>query len=89
MIQELQILVLEILLSCLCGYRRNGICAGRNIGKKTMSGWKVICWSLVISLPLVIPLTLLNFDVTHLIQVANDSFISILLFAFLCFGNNW
>ena len=64
------------------GYAQGGILG------KTMSGWKVICWSLVISLPLVIPLTLLNFDVTHLIQVANDSFISILLFAFLCLGNN-
>jgi len=64
------------------GYAQGGILG------KTMSGWKVICWSLVISLPLVIPLTLLNFDVTHLIQVANDSFVSILLFAFLCLGNN-
>ena len=64
------------------GYAQGGILG------KTMSGWKVICWSLVISLPLVIPLTLLNFDVTHLIQVANDSFISILLFAVLCLVNN-
>mgnify|MGYP001074535353 FL=1 len=64
------------------GYAQGGILG------KTMSGWKVICWALVISLPLVIPLTLLNFDVTHLIQVANDSFVSILLFAFLCLFNN-
>ena len=64
------------------GYAQGGILG------KTMSGWKVICWSLVISLPLVIPLTVLNFDVTHLIQVANDSFVSILLFAFLCLFNN-
>ena len=39
------------------GYAQGGILG------KTMSGWKVICWSLVISLPLVIPLTLLNFDI--------------------------
>ena len=64
------------------GYAQGGILG------KTMSGWKVICWALVISLPLVIPLTILNFDVTHLIQVANDSFVSILLFAFLCLFNN-
>ena len=64
------------------GYAQGGILG------KTMSGWKVICWALVISLPLVIPLTILNFDVAHLIQVANDSFVSILLFAFLCLFNN-
>ena len=64
------------------GYAQGGILG------KTMSGWKVICWALVISLPLVIPLTILNFDVTHLIQVANESFVSILLFAFLCLFNN-
>ena len=64
------------------GYAQGGILG------KTMSGWKVICWALVISLPLVIPLTILNFDVSHLIQVANDSFVSILLFAFLCLFNN-
>ena len=64
------------------GYAQGGILG------KTMSGWKVICWALVISLPLVIPLTILNFDVTHLIQVANDSFVSLLLFAFLCLFNN-
>ena len=64
------------------GYAQGGILG------KNMSGWKVICWALVISLPLVIPLTLLNFDVNHLIQVANDSFVSILLFAFLCLFNN-
>ena len=64
------------------GYAQGGILG------KAMSGWKVICWALVISLPLVIPLTILNFDVTHLIQVANDSFVSILLFAFLCLFNN-
>ena len=64
------------------GYAQGGILG------KAMSGWKVICWALVISLPLVIPLTILNFDVTHLIQVANESFVSILLFAFLCLFNN-
>jgi len=64
------------------GYAQGGILG------KAMSGWKVICWALVISLPLVIPLTILNFDVTHLIQVANDSFVSLLLFAFLCLFNN-
>jgi len=64
------------------GYAQGGILG------KAMRGWKVICWALVISLPLVIPLTILNFDVTHLIQVANDSFVSILLFAFLCLFNN-
>ena len=64
------------------GYAQGGILG------KAMSGWKVICWALVISLPLVIPLTILNFDVAHLIQVANDSFVSILLFAFLCLFNN-
>lgn len=64
------------------GYAQGGI-----LGKQ-MSGWKVICWSLFISLPLVVPLTLINFDFTHLGQVASESFTSILLFAFLCLFNN-
>ena len=64
------------------GYAQGGI-----LGKE-MSGWKVICWALVISLPLVVPLTLLNFDFTHLAYVANNAFLSILLFAFLCLFNN-
>ena len=64
------------------GYAQGGI-----LGKR-IRGWKVICWALVISLPLVVPLTLLSFDFTHLLQVANDSFLSILLFAFLCLFNN-
>ncbi len=64
------------------GYAQGGI-----LGKK-MSGWKIICWSLVISLPLVVPLTLFNFNFTHLLHVAQDSSISILLFAFLCLFNN-
>jgi hypothetical protein len=53
-----------------------------------MRGWRVICWSLVISLPLVVPLTLVNFDFTHLTQVASDSSKSIMLFVFLCLFNN-
>ena len=64
------------------GYAQGGILG------KTMSGWKVICWALVISLPIVFPLTLLNFDFNHLTQVANDSMTTILLFAFLCLFNN-
>lgn len=64
------------------GYAQGGI-----LGKR-ISGWKVICWALVISLPLVVPLTLLSFDFTHLLQVADDAFFSILLFAFLCLFNN-
>ena len=64
------------------GYSQGGILG------KTMSGWKVICWALVISLPIVFPLTLLNFDFNHLTQVANDSMTTILLFAFLCLFNN-
>ena len=64
------------------GYAQGGI-----LGKE-MRGWKVICWALVISLPLVVPLTLLNFDFTHLAHVANGAFVSILLFAFLCLFNN-
>ncbi len=74
------------LLACVViggmGYAQGGI-----LGKK-MSGWKVICWSLVISLPLVVPLTLFNFDFTHLLHIAQNSFTSILLFAFLCLFNN-
>lgn len=74
------------LLACVViggmGYAQGGI-----LGKK-MSGWKVICWSLVISLPLVVPLTFFNFDFTHLLHIAQNSFISILLFAFLCLFNN-
>ncbi|MBH74977.1 MAG: EamA family transporter [Dehalococcoidia bacterium] len=64
------------------GYAQGGI-----LGKR-ISGWKVICWALVISFPLVVPLTLLSFDFTHLFQVAHDAFLSILLFAFLCLFNN-
>ena len=64
------------------GYAQGGI-----LGKR-ISGWKVICWALVISFPLVVPLTLLSFDFTHLFQVAHDAFSSILLFAFLCLFNN-
>ena len=64
------------------GYAQGGI-----LGKK-MRGWRVICWSLVISLPLVVPLTLVNFDFTHLTQVASDSSKSIMLFVFLCLFNN-
>ena len=74
------------LLGCVIiggmGYSQGGILG------KTMSGWKVICWALVISLPIVFPLTLINFDFTHLAQVANDSMTTILLFAFLCLFNN-
>ncbi len=64
------------------GYAQGGI-----LGKR-ISGWKVICWALVISFPLVAPLTLLSFDFTHLFQVAHHAFLSILLFAFLCLFNN-
>ena len=64
------------------GYAQGGI-----LGKR-ISGWKVICWALVISLPLVVPLTLLSFDFTHLLEVANNALLSILLFAFLCLFNN-
>ena len=64
------------------GYAQGGI-----LGKR-IRGWKVICWALVISLPLVVPLTLLSFDFTHLLEVANDALLSILLFAFLCLFNN-
>lgn len=64
------------------GYAQGGI-----LGKR-ISGWKVICWALVISFPLVVPLTLLSFDFTHLFQVAHHAFLSILLFAFLCLFNN-
>lgn len=74
------------LLGCVViggmGYSQGGILG------KTMSGWKVICWALVISLPIVFPLTLLNFDFNHLTEVANDSMTTILLFAFLCLFNN-
>jgi drug/metabolite transporter (DMT)-like permease len=64
------------------GYAQGGI-----LGKR-MRGWRVICWSLVISLPLVVPLTLINFDFTHLAQIADDSPKSIILFTFLCLFNN-
>ncbi len=64
------------------GYAQGGI-----LGKK-MSGWRVICWSLVISLPLVIPLAFINFDFTHLAQIASDSPRTIMLFVFLCLFNN-
>ena len=64
------------------GYAQGGILG------KTMSGWRVICWSLVISLPLVIPLALINFDFTHLAQIAGDSPRTIMLFVFLCLFNN-
>ncbi|PZC43377.1 MAG: Permease of the drug/metabolite transporter (DMT) superfamily [Chloroflexi bacterium] len=64
------------------GYAQGGI-----LGKR-MSGWRVICWSLVISLPVVVPLTLINFDFTHLVQITGDSPKSIILFTFLCLFNN-
>lgn len=52
---------------------------------KELKGWQVMCWTLVINLPLLLPLSLLNFDTTHFSGFGNVQWGAL---AFLAFVNS-